>query len=105
MSTDKIQTNYPEFSAEDIPDDDKYVRLRSAPQQGEDPLTWQQIDNNFEIIKYAVNSVIDDVERFGISTSTYVQDEIIITWQPDATDEQKQEVIDAYELELKYELV
>ena len=105
MSTEKIQTNYPEFTAESIPEEERYVRLRHAPQQGDDPLTWSQIDNNFEIIKYAVNSVIDDFERFNISTSTYVQDEIIITWEEGVTEEQKQEILDAYELAYKYELV
>ena len=61
MSISKIQSNYPEFTAENIQAQNKQITLRSAPNQGEDPMSWSQLDNNFELLRYTINQVVDDL--------------------------------------------
>lgn len=61
MSISKIQSNYPEFTAENIETQNKKITLRSAPEQGDDPLSWSDLDNNFELLRYTINQVVDDL--------------------------------------------
>ena len=61
MSISKIQSNYPEFTAENIETQNKKITLRSAPNQGDDPLSWTDLDNNFELLRYTLNQVVDDL--------------------------------------------
>ena len=56
--TTKLTSNYPGYSANDIPANQKYITLRTAQ---DDPMSWAQFDNNFELLRYTVNSLVDDI--------------------------------------------
>jgi len=61
-TTQKLNSNYPEFSANDLTSTQKVITLRSSPYQYEDPLSWAELDNNFELLRYSINSLVDDVQ-------------------------------------------
>ena len=56
--TTKLTSNYPGYSANDIPTNQKYITLRTAQ---DDPMSWAEFDNNFELLRYSVNSLVDDI--------------------------------------------
>jgi hypothetical protein len=56
--TTKLTSNYPGYSANDIPTNQKYITLRTAK---DDPMSWAEFDNNFELLRYTVNSLVDDI--------------------------------------------
>lgn len=56
--TTKLTSNYPGYSANDIPTNQKYITLRTAQ---DDPMSWAEFDNNFELLRYTVNSLVDDI--------------------------------------------
>lgn len=72
-TTQKLISNYPEFTANDLPTSQKVVTLRSAPSQAEDPLSWAELDNNFELLRYSINSLVDDIQT-TFSELTYDDD-------------------------------
>lgn len=74
----KLENNYTNFSALDIAPGQKYIALRTSPTQGDDPLTWQQFDYNFELLRYTVNEVIDE---FAVVRSEFTYDEEIASLQ------------------------
>ena len=74
----KLENNYLNFSALDIAPGQKYISLRTSPSQGEDPLTWQQFDYNFELLRYTINEVIDE---FAVVRSEFTYDEEIASLQ------------------------
>jgi len=56
--TTKLTSNYPGYSANDIPTNQKFITLRTAQ---DDPMSWVEFDNNFELLRYSVNSLVDDI--------------------------------------------
>jgi len=56
----KIQSNYPAWSYDEIQEQNQLITYRTSPSQGDDPITWQELDNNFEILRYTINSLIDE---------------------------------------------
>ena len=56
--TTKLTSNYPGYSANDIPTTQKFITLRTAQ---DDPMSWAEFDNNFELLRYSVNSLVDDI--------------------------------------------
>ena len=56
--TTKLTSNYSGYSANDIPTNQKYITLRTAQ---DDPMSWAEFDNNFELLRYTVNSLVDDI--------------------------------------------
>lgn len=56
--TTKLTSNYPGYSANDIPTTQKFITLRTAQ---DDPMSWAEFDNNFELLRYTVNSLVDDI--------------------------------------------
>lgn len=61
MTTQKLNSNYPEFTALDLTSSQKVITLRSSPYQSDDPLSWAELDNNFELLRYSINSLVDDI--------------------------------------------
>lgn len=59
--TDKLNSNYGEFSGVNIPSNQKVITLRQSPLKGDDPITWSELDNNFELLRYTINSLIDEI--------------------------------------------
>ena len=56
--TTKLTSNYPGYSANDIPTNQKFITLRTAQ---DDPMSWVEFDNNFELLRHSVNSLVDDI--------------------------------------------
>ena len=59
--TDKLNSNYGDFSGANIPNNQKVITLRQSPLKGDDPITWSELDNNFELLRYTLNSIIDEL--------------------------------------------
>jgi hypothetical protein len=78
----KLENNYTNFNALDIAPGQKYIALRTSPTQGEEPLSWQQFDYNFELLRYTLNEVIDE---FAVVRSEFTYDEEITSIQNQAT--------------------
>lgn len=55
MAIEEVQSNGPDY-ADSIPASDKKVILRKNT--ADDPLTWDQGDNNFEIIRAKINELV-----------------------------------------------
>ena len=70
MTTTKVESNYPEFNAGSLPSSKRVITLRSSPYQYDNPLSWDQFDNNFELLRYSLNSLVDDIEAVGTKTDS-----------------------------------
>lgn len=80
--TDKLNSNHSEFSAVNISSSQKLITLRQSPLQGDDPITWNELDNNFELLRFTINSLIDEIptqyyskaesdERYALVDASY----------------------------------
>jgi hypothetical protein len=77
--TIKYENNYPNFTAENIPPSQRVITLRSSSEQGDDPLTWEEFDNNFELLRYSLNNTIDSVYDKSYVDTTFATKEEIYT--------------------------
>lgn len=64
--SNKIQSNYPGWTFNNIPPQSQLITFRTSPVQGDDPITWQELDNNFEIFRYTINEVIDELNALDL---------------------------------------
>ena len=59
--TEKLISNYSDFNASNIPTSAKLITLRQSPLQGDDPISWNELDNNFELLRHTINALIDEI--------------------------------------------
>ena len=60
MAIENISSNGPDF-ADQIPESDKKIILRKNT--ADDPITWDQGDNNLEILRAKINELIAKVNE------------------------------------------